>query len=144
MKTTNQSKRSFPKPARFSIYVCAVVVFCFFNWIALRAEDPKKSLENPLAAALVEEVEAEIELQDWMLTFSEDFLTADETEIKLEPWMLTFSNDYIADKEPEIKIEPWMLSFSDDFMETDESDLSLEYWMTSTFLWGTAYLLVRK
>jgi hypothetical protein len=121
-----------------------VAVLCFFNWVALQAEDPGKSLENRLAAALVEEVETEIEVEDWMLTFSEDFLTAVETEIKLEPWMLTFSDDYIADREPEIEIEPWMLSFSDDYLATDESDLSVEYWMTSTFLWGAAYLLTRK
>ena len=144
MRTTSQSKRSFPKPVKFSLYIGAVVVLCFFNWVALQAEDPEKSLENRLAAALVEEIEAEIEVEDWMLTFSEDFLTAVETEIKLEPWMLTFSDDYIADREPEIEIEPWMLSLPDDLLETSESDLSLEYWMTSTFLWGTAYLLARK
>lgn len=144
MKTKNQTTRSFPEPVKFLIYVGAVVVLCFFNWVALQAEGPEKSLENHLAVALVEEVEAEIEVQDWMLTFSEDFLAAAEPEIKLEPWMLTFSNDYIADREPEIEIEPWMLSFSDDYLATSESELSVEGWMTDTFLWGTAYLLTRK
>ena len=144
MKTTSQSTGPFPKPFRFSLYVSAVVVLCFFNWVALQAEGPEKSLENHLAVALVEEVEAEIEVQDWMLTFSEDFLAAAEPEIKLEPWMLTFSNDYIADREPEIKLEPWMLSFSDDYLATSESELSVEGWMTDTFLWGAAYLLARK
>ena len=144
MKTTSQITRSFPKPVRFSLYVSAVVVLCFFNWVALQAEDPAKSLENRLAAALVEEVEDEIEVQDWMLTFSDDVLAAAETEIRLEPWMLTFSDEYIADREPEIEIEPWMLTFSDDHMATSESDLSVEDWMTSTLLWDTAYLLARK
>ena len=144
MKTTNQTTRSFPKPVKFSIYVCAVVVLCFFNWVALQAEDPEKSLENRLAAALVEEVEAEIEVASWMLTLSDELLTAVETEIILEPWMLTFSNDYIADREPEIEIEPWMLTFSDDYLTESEPDIPVENWMTDTFLWDTAYLLARK
>ena len=123
MKTTSQTIRSFPKPVKFSLYVGAIVVLCFFNWVALHAEGPAKSLENRLAAALVEEVEAEIEIQDWMLSFSDDFLTAAETEIILEPWMLTFSDDYLVKSETEISVEPWM---------------------TSTFLWDTVYLLARK
>ena len=144
MKTKSQTNRPFPKPVKFSLYVGSVVVLCFFNWVALHAEGPAKSLENRLAAALVEEVEAEIEIQDWMLTFSDDFLTAAESEIRLEPWMLTFSNDYIADREPEIEIEPWMLTFSDDYLVKSETDISVEDWMTSTFLWDTAYMLARK
>ena len=144
MKTTNQTTRSFPEPVRFSIYVCAVVVLCFFNWIVLQAQDPAKSLEKRLAVALVEEVEAEIEVQDWMLTFSDDCLTAVETEIKLEPWMLAFSDDYMADREPEIEIEPWMLTISDDCLSKRENQLSVEHWMVNTLLWETAYLLARK
>ena len=63
MKTTKQTTSTFPKPARFSFYVCAVVALCFFNWVALHAEGPSKKaskLENGLAAAIVEEPEAEI------------------------------------------------------------------------------------
>ncbi len=116
MKTTSQTTRTFPKPVKFSFYVGAVVVLCFFNWVALQAQGPSVRLENRLAAALVEEVEEDIELENWMLTFSDEYLANDETEITLEPWMLTFSNDYITDMEPEIEIEPWMLSFSDDYL----------------------------
>lgn len=144
MKTTSQTTRPFPKPVKFSLYVGSVVVLCFFNWVALQAQSPAKNLENRLAAALVEEVEAEIEIQDWMLTFSDDYLAAAETEIILEPWMLTFSNDFIVDREPEIEIEPWMLTFSDDYLVKSETDISVEDWMTSTFLWDTAYMLARK
>jgi hypothetical protein len=144
MKTQSQTTRSFPKPVKFSIYVGAVVVLCFFNWVVLQAEGPAKNLENSLAAALVEEVEAEIELESWMLTFTDDYLTAVETEIQLEPWMLTFSNEYIADSEPEIEIEPWMLTFSDNYPVKRETEISVEDWMTSTFFWDTAYLLARK
>jgi hypothetical protein len=143
MKTTNHTIRPFPKPARFSLYVCAVVVVCFLNWVAIQAEDPKNSLEVRLAAALVEEVEPEIAVENWMLTFSEDLLAAEE-EITLEPWMLTFSDDFIADREPEIEIEPWMLTFSDDYLAAAETPVAVEVWMTDTFLWNTAYLLARK
>lgn len=144
MKTISQTTRSFPKPVKFSLYVGAVAVLCFFNWVALQAQGPSKSIENRLAAALVEEVETEIELESWMLTISNDYLAIVETEIKLEPWMLTFSNDYIADREPEIEIEPWMLTFSDDYLVNGDTDISVEDWMTSSFLWDTAFLLARK
>ena len=144
MKTTSQTTRSFPKHVKFSFYVGAVVVLCFFNWIALQAQGSSMSLENRLAVALVEEVERDIELEGWMLTISEDNLAIVEIQIKLEPWMLTFSDDYIADREPEIEIEPWMLTFSDDYMVISETDISIEDWMTSTLLWDTAYLLARK
>jgi len=144
MKTTNQTTRSFPKPVKHSLYVGAVVVLCFFNWVALQAQGSSICLEDRLAAALVEEVEGDIELEGWMMTISEDNLAIVETQIKLEPWMLTFSNDYIVDREPEIEIEPWMLNFSDDYLVISDTDIIVEDWMTSTFLWDTAYLLARK
>jgi hypothetical protein len=144
MKTTSQTTRSFPKPIRFSLYVSAVVVLCFFNWVALQAQAPSKSLEISLADALVEEVEAEAEIEPWMLTFSEDYLANVETEITLEPWMLSFSKDYIADRESEIEIESWMLTFSDEYLVLNEAEIAVEDWMTSTFIWDTVYLLARK
>jgi len=144
MKTSSQTNRPFPKPARFSLYIGAVAVLCFLNWVALPAQGTAKSLENRLAAALVEEVEADIELESWMLTVSEDYLTTAESEIILQPWMLTYADDYVTDREPEIEIEPWMLTFSEDYLEKNESEITIEDWMTSTFLWDTAYLLARK
>jgi hypothetical protein len=144
MKTTNQTTRSFPKPVMFSLYVGVVVILCFFNWVALQAQGPSISLESRLAAALVEEVESEIEIENWMLTISDDYFAMVESQIKLEPWMLISSNDYIADREPEIEIEPWLLTFSDDYLGKSESDIFVEDWMISTFLWETAYLLARK
>jgi len=144
MKTTSQITGSFPKPFKFSLYVSAVVVLCFFNWVALQTQAPSESPEISLAAALVEEVEAEIEIESWMLTISDDFMTANETEVRLEPWMLTFSNDYIADREPDIEIESWMLAFSDEYLAKSETENAVEVWMTSTMLWDTAYLLARK
>ncbi len=144
MKTLKHTTSSFPAPFKISLYVCAVVVLCFLNWVALHAEGPTKKLENQLDDALVEEVEAEIEVQEWMLTFSNHLLTSVEPEIELEPWMLTFSNDFIADREPEIEIEPWMLTFSDDYMVVNETELHLEHWMINTFFWETATMLARK
>ncbi len=63
-------------------------------------------------------------------------MTASDTEIELESWMLTFSNDYIVDMEPQIEIEPWMLTFA--------TDIIVEDWMTNTFFWDSIYLLARK
>ena len=143
MKTTNQTTRPFPKPARFSLYVCAVAVLCFFNWVALQAQGPVKSLESCLAEALIEEAEPAIELQAWMLAFSEEFLAVEE-EIRLEPWMLTLSDDFAAGREPEIELESWMLSFSEDHLANSEPDLLVEDWMTETFLWDTAFLMAGK
>ena len=144
MKTTSQTTRPFPKPVKFSIYVSAVAVLCFFNWLALQAQDPYVNLETRLAAAIVEEVEEDIELESWMLNISEDFLAIVETEITVEPWMLTFSDDFIADREPEIEIEPWMLTFSDHYLVKSEREIAVEDWMTSTLFWDTAILLARK
>ena len=144
MKTTSQTTRPFPKPVKFSVYVGAVAVLCFFNWVALQAQEAFVNPEDRLAAAVVEEVEEDIELENWMLKLSEDYLAIVETEIALEPWMLTFSNDFIADREPEIEIEPWMLTFSDDYLVNSESEIAVEDWMTSTFFWDTAVLLARK
>lgn len=144
MKTTSQNTKPFPKPVKFSVYVGAVAVLCFFNWVALQAQDPFVNLEDRLAAAVIEEVEEDIELENWMLNISEDYLAIVETEIAVEPWMLTLSNDFIVDREPEIEIEPWMLTFSDDYLVKNETEIAVEDWMTSTYFWGTAILLARK
>ena len=144
MKTTNQTTRLFPNPAKFSLYIGAVAVLCFLNWVTLQAQFPENSLENRLAAALVEEVEPEMEIEPWMLNISDDYLATIESEIILEPWMLTFSDDIIADSEPEIDLEPWMLTISEDYLASHEPDVTVEDWMTSTFLWDTAFLLARK
>ena len=62
MKTTSQTTQSFPETSRFIIYVFAVAVFCFFNWMVLQAQGQGKDAEIRLAAALFEEVEPEIEV----------------------------------------------------------------------------------
>ena len=164
MKTRSQTTRPFPKPAKFSLYLGAVVILSFFNWVALQAQDPTGSIENPLAAAVVEEeaeiqlenwmlnvsdeymvdAEPEINLEPWMLTLSDEYLADAEPQIILEPWMLVFSDDFRADKEPELDIEPWMLSFSDGFLASGESKMTVEEWMTDTFLWDTAFMLAKK
>ena len=144
MKATSKTTRPFPKPARFSLYLGAVLILSFFNWVALQAEGPSMSLENRLAAAIVEEVEAEIQLENWMLTYSDGFLADAEPGINLEPWMLTFSGVFTADSEPELDLEPWMLSYSDDLITSGESEMAVEKWMTDTFVWNTAFMLAKK
>ncbi|MCK4748152.1 MAG: hypothetical protein KAT15_13980, partial [Bacteroidales bacterium] len=86
MKTTNETKRDFPKPFRFALYLLTVSAICFLNWMAIYAGDPvpenSRNLENRLAAALIIESDPEPVLEDWMLTFSDDYLVENsESEI---------------------------------------------------------------
>ena len=95
MKTTKRSNPSLPSPFKFSVYIFAVAVLCFINWTALRAGNPAvdiaMTLEESLADALIEESDLEMQLEDWMLSISENFLAeTTEQEIALESWMLTF------------------------------------------------------
>jgi hypothetical protein len=143
MKTTSQTTQSFPETSRFIIYVFAVAVFCFFNWMALQAQPTARNHEIRLAAALFEEAEQEIAVAPWMLDFSYGLLTAGD-DIEFEPWMLDFSVDLTAEREPEIELEPWMLTFSDDCLVEAEPGLVVEDWMTNRFLWDTACLIARK
>jgi hypothetical protein len=46
MKTAKNTKTSFPTPTRFSAYVLAVAVFCFFNWVALRTSNTDQVESN--------------------------------------------------------------------------------------------------
>jgi len=134
MKTAKQTTGNFPRPGRFSLYICAVMVLCFFNWVAINAQTVKKvnNYNSPLADALAEVDEPAIQLQDWMMDFENGYLAVnEEADLKVEPWMLSFSNDYMAGtEETELKVEPWMLSFSHDYMTvTEESDINFEPWM---------------
>ena len=42
MKTSNCKTAQFPRIKRLTKYFCIIVVFCFFNLGALKAEDPIK------------------------------------------------------------------------------------------------------
>ena len=150
MKTTNHITRNFPRPGRFSLYMFAVVVLCFFNWVALKAEDPIKKANTSgklLVIALAEEEEPALHLQDWMLDFENEYLAInEEPEISVEPWMLSFSNEYMAaTDEAEISYEPWMINFEQRCLLVDkEQDHQVECWMFSTYTWDCAQLLARR
>ncbi len=136
MKTAKQTTGSLPRPGRFSLYICAVMVLCFFNWVAINAQTAEKvnKFNSPLAVALAEVDEPAIQLQDWMMDLENGYLAAnEETELNVEPWMLSFSNDYMAGtEETELNVEPWMLSFRNDNMAgTEESDIKFEPWMVN-------------
>jgi hypothetical protein len=137
MKTTKRSSsKTLPSPIKVSIYLLVVAVCCFINWTVLRAGDPvnsvSNSLEERLAAALVPETDPEPALEDWMLTFADEYLAVNaESEIALEEWMLSFADAYIADNaESEIALEDWMLTFAHDYVaDNAESEIALENWM---------------
>lgn len=81
MKTISNNNRNFPKPFRFAIYVVAVTIVGFMNWMAISANDPvmesSLKLESRLAEALAPAEDPEYELEDWILTLSEDILSAE-------------------------------------------------------------------
>jgi hypothetical protein len=136
MKTTSQTTRPLPKPVRFSLYIGAVAALCFLNWVALPAQGTAKSFDSHLAAAFVEEVETEVELESWMLNVSDDFMTANDIEIELESWMLNVSDEFMTASDTEIEFESWMLTIA--------RDIIVEDWMTNTLLWDTVFLLAWK
>ncbi len=97
MKTTKRSNQTLPSPFKFSIYLFAVAVFCFVNWTALRAEEPAENmtwtLEDRLTEALIEEADPEMQLEDWMVDYSEFCHAEDnETEPSLKEWMVNTSS----------------------------------------------------
>ena len=150
MKTAKQTTRSLPRPGRFSLYICAVVVMCFFNWVALNAQTVKKpnNLNLQPAISLSEEIEPAIQLQDWMIDFENGYLSANEDPgLKVEPWMLSFKDDYMTGSgESEISFKPWMVNFEQRCLVVDdEQESPLENWMVSTCTWeSTIKLLAGK
>lgn len=149
MKTAKQANRNFPRPGRFSLYICAVVVLCFFNWVALNAQSPSKANHSysQLVIAQAEEEEPTIQLQDWMMDFENGCLAvSEEPEIKVEPWMLSLGHDYMAETaESEIGFEPWMVNFEQRCLVVeDEQDFPIEKWMVSTCTWECAAALMAR
>jgi hypothetical protein len=147
MKTAKQTTGNFPRPGRFSLYICAVMVLCFFNWVALNAQTAKKvnNLNSQLAIALAEVDEPAIQVQDWMMHFENGYLAVnEETELKVEPWMLSFSHDFMAGtEESKISFEPWMVHFEQRCLPVeDEQDFPLEGWMVSACAWECATRLL--
>lgn len=119
MKTISNSNGKFPKPFKFAMYLAMVMVIGFLNFMSLSANDPGynqvRSLEVRLSEALVPAADPEIELEDWILTFSDQSMKENkETKIRLET-RLADALKPAADPEPEI--ENWMLTFSETFME---------------------------
>ena len=140
MKTAKQITGNFPRPGRFSLYICAVMVLCFFNWVAINAQTAEKvnNFNSPLADVLAEVDEPAIQLQDWMMVFDNGYLAGtEETELKVEPWMLSFSNDYMAGtEESKISFEPWMINFEQRCLVVEnEDEFPVENWMVSTRTW---------
>lgn len=149
MKTANQTTENFPRPGRFSLYVCAVLVLCFFNWVALNAQTAKKVnvLNSQLAIDLAEVDEPVIQLQDWMMDFENGYLAVnEEPELNVEPWMLSFSQDYMAGAyDSEISFEPWMVNFEQRCLVVEEEqDFSVECWMVNTCTWECAGRLIAR
>lgn len=150
MKTAKQTTGNFPRPGRFSLYVCAVMVLCFFSWVALNAQTAKNvnTLNGQLTIALAEVDEPAIQLQDWMMDFENGYLAVnEESELNVEPWMLSFSHDYMAGAyDSEISFEPWMVNFEQRCLVVEEEqDFSVECWMVNTCTWEcTGRLIARK
>ena len=117
MKTISNSKRRFPKPIKFAMYLVLVATLGFLNWITTYANDSEveeRSLETRLAEALIPETDPEPELEAWILKLSDHSETAkSEKEINLEA-RLAEALKPVADPEP--KLESWLLTLSEDIM----------------------------
>ena len=149
MKTANQTTVNFPRPGRFSLYLCAVLVLCFFNWVALNAQTAMKVnvLNSQLVTDLAEVDEPAIQLQDWMMDFENGYLAVnEEPELNVEPWMLSFSQDYMTGPyDSEISFEPWMVNFEQRCLVVEEEqDFSVECWMVNTCTWECAGRLIAR
>ncbi|KPL17292.1 MAG: hypothetical protein AMS23_07365 [Bacteroides sp. SM1_62] len=149
MKTAHQTTGDFPRPGRFSLYICAVVVLCFLNWVALNAQTTRKAdnFYSQLVIALADEEEPAIQLQDWMMDFENGYLAEnEEPEINVEPWMLSFSHDHVAGTgESEISLEPWMINFEQRCLVVEaEQDFPLECWMVSNCRWECAARMLAR
>ena len=59
MKTAKQTTENFPRLGRLSLYICGVVVLCFFNWVALNAQITRmaNNFNSQMVIALEEEDE---------------------------------------------------------------------------------------
>ena len=119
MKTNSNSNGKFPKPFKFAMYLAMVTVIGFLNYMSLSANDPgytqEISLEDRLSEALVPVADPEIELEDWILTFSNQSMKdIEDSKISLET-RLADALQPVEDPEPEI--EEWMLTFSETYME---------------------------
>ena len=115
MKTINNTNKRFPKPFKLMMYLVLVSALSILNYMSLSANDPGynqvKSLEIRLAEALEPVADPEHELEDWLLTFSQN-IENENKEIKnsLET-RLAEALIPVADPEPEI--EEWLLTLSD-------------------------------
>ena len=147
MKTAKLNTVTFPRPGRFSLYICAVLVLCFFNWVAVNAQHTVdfETINPELVIAIAEETEPAIQLQDWMMDFEGGYLAEMvEQELKVEPWMLSFTPDYITGTdESDISFEPWMVNFEQRCLVVDdEKDFPVECWMVCTRTWECAPVLL--
>jgi hypothetical protein len=149
MKTAKQTTGNFPRPGRFSLYICAVLVMCFLNWVALNAQNAREAnnFKSQLVIALEEENEPAIQLKDWMTDFKIGNLAVnEEPDLEVEPWMLSFDHDYMAGAdESEINFEPWMVNFEQRCLLVEvEQDFPVACWMVSTSTWECGTSLLAK
>ncbi len=118
MKTISNNNSKFPKPFRFTIYVIVVTIVGFMNWITANANDPvmetTMSLESRLADALIPITDQEPELEDWILSLSDNLTTEiNKSKSNLES-RLSEALEPLEDPEP--ALEDWILNFSDNMI----------------------------
>ena len=116
MKTINKS--NFPKPFRFAIYLIAVTIVGFMNWVALSANDPgmesTQTLEIRLAEALVPVSDPEPALEEWILTLSQNIINDNQEANPSLESRLAKALEPVDEPAPEL--EDWLLNFSDEIL----------------------------
>jgi hypothetical protein len=120
MKTISNNNRNFPKPFRFAIYVVAVTIVGFMNWMAISANDPvmesSLKLESRLSEALAPLPDPEPELEEWILKFADDFKKNKQTKNSLETRL---AEALEPAEDPEYELEDWILTLSEDILSAE-------------------------
>ena len=126
MKAISITTREFPTPYKMAMYLFAVTAFSLLNWAVLRANDNSMDdatmLQSRLTEALEPAADPQYEIEDWLLTFSEDLLHEDFQAAKSLENRLAMALEPIAEAEP--ALEEWLLTFSDKMVEKNTASMT--------------------
>jgi len=121
MKTINNNKSNFPKPFRFAIYIIVVSIVGLMNWVATYANDTgmeaTPNIETRLAEALVPISDPEPELEDWILSLSDNIISESNKAMTSLETRLAEALKPVDESEP--ALEYWVLNLSDDILSGD-------------------------
>jgi hypothetical protein len=121
MKTINNNESNFPRPFKFAIYLIAVFIVGLMNWMVSYANDSEMedvaNIETRLAEALVPLPDPEPELEDWILSLSENMISQSDPSVLSLESRLAEALEPVEESVP--GLEGWLLNLSDDILSED-------------------------